>query len=519
VDGIENRIIALPIPNAVYNGLVAGPGGTVFTLASRARAVPQDVAAAISGSTLGKFSFSDRKWSPFSAGVQSFSVTPDGTKALLGTLGGFAIVSTMAPPPPGAGDVSLSDLVVKIDPKVEWAAMYHSIWRNERLRFYSPTINGLDTYEVERRYAPFLRNISSRTDLNYLFDDMLGELCVGHEFPGGGELPRTPSVPGGLLGADFSFSNNRYRIDRVYTGERWNPTLFAPLAQPGVNAKTGEYLLSIDGHDLTTSTDLYLALEAKAGKQVKIKIGSNADGTGSREVTVQPIRSEFGLRQRAWEEDNRAYVVAQTHGRAGYVHVPDTNFGGWEAFTRFYYAQVGKDGMVVDERFNHGGLINDYMIREMLKPMDAAFQPRFGKPWPTPGSAIFGPKVMLINEMSGSGGDMFPWLFRHEKVGKIVGKRTWGGLIAAAGFQTLDGGSINAPDYAFWNVDANTWDVENWGVSPDQDVELDPYVWRQGHDSQLDAAIAEINKRLDEYKPKKLQHPPYPDRTKLNVHY
>jgi tricorn protease len=208
-----------------------------------------------------------------------------------------------------------------------------------------------------------------------------------------------------------------------------------------------------------------------------------------------------------------------TGGRGGYVHVPDTSTGGWEAFNRYYYAQVGKDGIVVDERFNHGGLINDFMIREMQKPLDAAFQPRYGKPWPTPGSAIYGPKVMLINQFAGSGGDMFPWLFRHEKVGKLIGKRTWGGLIAAFGFQLVDGGSINSPDIAFFNPENGTWDVENWGVAPDEDVELDPYEWRRGHDSQLEAAIVELNKQLAHYTPAKLVHPPYPDRTKLGVRY
>src|ERR1019366_5019926 len=285
------------------------------------------------------------------------------------------------------------------------------------------------------------------------------------------------------LGADYVFEHGRYRLARIYDGERWNPGLRAPLAQPGINAKVGEYLLAIDGKDLTDATDVYEALESKAGKQVKVKLGPTPDGKDSREVTVVPTASEFGLRIRAWEEDNRRYVAKMTGGRGGYVHVPDTAQGGWEAFNRYYYSQVGKDGIVVDERFNHGGLINDFMIHEMKKPLDAVFAPRYGKEWPTPGSAIYGPKVMLINQFSGSGGDMFPWLFRQEKVGPIIGKRTWGGLIAAFGFQTIDGGSINSPDDAFYNPWNGTWDVENWGVSPDMDVELDPYLWRQGHDS------------------------------------
>lgn len=516
LDGIDSRIIALPVPPANYVGLAAGPSGSFFTVSLRTRSSPND--PNIFGS-VGKFSFDTRTFVPFAAAATGFEVTADGSKALieLGPL--FHIVSTMAPSPPGAGAVDLSNLQVKIDPKKEWASMYHEVWKNERLLFYSPTLNGIDADVMEKRYEPFLKNIESREDLNYLFVDMLGELSVGHEFPGGGDLPAGPHVPGGLLGADYSFDGGRYRLARIYDGERWNPGLYAPLAQPGVNAKVGEFLLAIDGKDLTQATDVFEALEAKAGKQVKIKLGPSPDGKGSREVTVVPVGSEFGLRERAWEEDNRRYVAKMTGGRGGYVHVPDTAQGGWTAFNRYYYAQVGKDGMLVDERFNHGGLINDFMIREMQKPLDAAFQPRYGLPWPTPGSAIYGPKVMLANQFSGSGGDMFPWLFRHEKIGKIIGKRTWGGLIAAAGFGLVDGGRINAPDFAFFNVDAGTWDVENWGVAPDVEVELDPYQWRLGHDAQLDAGIAELNKQLAHYKPKTLQHPPYPDRTKINIKY
>ena len=516
VDDIESRIISLPMPAAPYSQLVPGPEGSFFAISHSPRANANDFGGM---SSISKFSFSDRKATPFAMGFGNMETTPDGSKALLVGPGGVSIVPTAAPPAPGQGHVDLSGLKVKIDPRAEWASMYHEIWRNEPLLFYSPILNGIDAKVMDRRYEPFLKNICSRDDLNYLFTDMLGELCVGHEFPGGGDLPSPPAVPGGLLGADYTFADGRYQIARIYNGERWNPGLYAPLAQPGINAKAGEYLLAIDGKDLTDATDVYEALEGKAGKQVKIKLGPTADGKGSREVTVVPVASEFALRARAWEEDNRRLVDKMTNGRGGYVHVPDTAQGGWAAFNRYYYAQVGKDGMIVDERFNHGGLINDFMIREMQKPLDAYFKPRYNKQWATPGSAIYGPKVMLINQFAGSGGDMFPWLFRHEKIGPLIGKRTWGGLIAAFGFPLVDGGGINAPDVAFYNPETGKWDVENWGVAPDIDVELDPYLWRQGRDSQLERAIAELNKRLADYKAPDAHHPPYPDRTKLGVRY
>lgn len=204
-----------------------------------------------------------------------------------------------------------------------------------------------------------------------------------------------------------------------------------------------------------------------------------------------------------------------TNGRAGYVHVPDTGGGGWESFTRYYYAQNDKDGIIVDERFNNGGLITDHLIYEMTKTLDAAFTPRDGKDWPTPGAAIYGPKVMLVNEFAGSGGDMFPWLFKHKKIGPVIGKRTWGGLVASFGFGLVDGGNVNAPNCAFYNPASGKWEVEGYGVDPDQVVELDPYLWRQGKDSQLEAAIAEINKQLAKYKRPELKRPANPDKSKV----
>ncbi|RYG43041.1 protease, partial [bacterium] len=428
--------------------------------------------------------------------------------------GSISVVSTMAPAQPGQGVVDLSGLRMKIDPKAEWKQMFHEVWRNEPLLFYADNLHGIDPQAMDRRYEPFLEGIASREDFNYLLEDMTGELSIGHMWAGGGDIPSLRDyVPGGLLGADFKFENGRYRLSRVYDGERWNPGLYAPLAQPGVLAKPGEYVLAIDGRELTDATDLYEALEGKAGKQVKVKLGPTPDGKDSREVTVLPVGSEAGLRRQAWVEDNRRYVEKATGGRGGYVHVPDTAQGGWTNFTRYYYAQTGKDGIVVDERFNSGGLITDFLIREMLKEPSGAFAPRHGREMPTPAAAIYGPKVMLINSLSGSGGDMFPWLFRKHQVGKIVGKRTWGGLIASFSFGLIDGGRVNAPDWAFFDPATNKWDVEGWGVDPDIDVEMDPFLWRQGKDSQLDRAVAELNKSLATYKKPTFKRPPYPVKT------
>ena len=511
LDDIEHRIITLPLPAGEYEALEPGTPGSFFALARTPRVNPGAPSPVLA---ITKWTMADRKATPFGTAVR-MTTTPDGTKALVATIGGMSIVSTLAPMMPGSGTLDMSGLRVKVDPKAEWKSIFNEIWTNEPILFYAANLHGISAEEMRSRYAPFVENISSREDLNYLFTDMLGEISIGHMWARGGDIPGVEGNPGGLLGADYTFEDGKYRLKRVYDGERWNPGLYAPLAQPGVNAKVGEYVLAIDGKDLQDSNDIYEMLEGKAGKQVRVKIGPNPNGDGAREVVVVPIANEVALRGRAWAEDNRRYVDKMTGGRAGYVHIPDTGNGGWTAFNRYYYSQTGKDGIVVDERFNHGGLIADYMVYEMNKQIDGAFTPRDGKDWPTPGSTIYGPKVLLANQFSGSGGDMFPWLFKHKKIGPIVGKRTWGGLVASFGFPTIDGGNINSPNCAFYNVDENRWDVEGHGIDPDFDVELDPFLWRQGKDAQLEKAIEEINKALSKYKTPVLHRPTNPDKSKL----
>lgn len=487
--GIESRIIVIPAPNQAYQTLDAGPAGTFFTVTGGRGAPP----------SIQQFTWKDRKLSPFATGG-SFQVNADGTKMLLRSGAGMRIVSTATPPPPGSGEVPMTALNVKIDPTVEWRKMYEEVWRGEKLHFFDPNLNGADAEVLRKRYEPFLKNISSRSDLNYLFTDMLGELEIGHMWARGGDMPGVTGVPGGLLGADYTFENGRYRLARIYDGERWNPGLYAPLAQPGIGAKVGEYILAIDGDEITDVNDIYETLEAKAGKQVKLKLGPNPNDSGSREVTVVPVASEANLRFRAWVEDNRRYVEKMTGGRAGYVHVPDTGGGGWTEFQRYYYAQSDKDGMVIDGRFNHGGLINDFMPNEMTRPLDFGTRTRYGEDQRLPLTGIFGPKVMLTNEMSGSGGDIFPYLFKQRKVGKLIGTRTWGGHLIAASFDLIDGGSVNAPDDALYDIKTGKIILENEGTHPDIEVQFDPYLWRQGKDAQLERAIAEINAALKNYR-------------------
>jgi tricorn protease len=400
---------------------------------------------------------------------------------------------------------------VRVDPRAEWRQMYRDAWRLQRDFLYDPHAHGLDLAAAEKKYAVFLDGLAHRADLNYLFHEMLGNLVLGHTYVRGGDTPETPKVKGGLLGADYKVENGRFRFARVYTGENWNPKLRAPLTQPGVNVKEGDYLLGVNGKEIKGTDNVYRPFEATAGKAVVIKVGPNADGTGAREVTVVPVESEVGLRNLAWIEDNRRKVDKLSGGKLAYVYLPDTYVGGYTAFNRYFFAQLDKEGVVVDERFNGGGLAADYVIDYLRKPLLNYWTTRDGKVNTSPGGAIFGPKAMIVNEFAGSGGDLMPWYFHRAGVGPLVGKRTWGGLVGIGDYPPLlDGGSVTAPDFAFFTPEG-TWEVENRGVPPDVEVEHDPYEVRKGHDPQLEKAVELVLEELKKNPPKKPKQPEYPN--------
>jgi tricorn protease len=296
-------------------------------------------------------------------------------------------------------------------------------------------------------------------------------------------------VAGGLLGCDFKIENGRWRFARIYSGENWNPQLKAPLTQPGVNVSVGDYLLAVNGREVRGTDNVYSFFEATAGKSVVLRVAADASGANARETTVAPVASESQLRNRAWMDENRRKVDQLSGGRLAYVYMPDTGGGGFTNFNRYYFAQVGREGAVIDERFNGGGQIADYVIESMRRPLWNYFSTRWGEAFTTPVGSIFGPKAMIVNEYAGSGGDAMPWLFRQAKLGPLVGKRTWGGLVGIFGFPALmDGGGVTAPNLAFWTPKGE-WEVENHGVAPDVEVEFDPHAWREGKDPQLEKAV------------------------------
>jgi tricorn protease len=375
-------------------------------------------------------------------------------------------------------------------------------------------MHGADWKAMREKYSVFLPHLSCRSDLNRVIRWMCSELAVGHHRIGGGDYLYQPKrIPGGLLGADYVIENGRYRIKKVYGGLNWNPELRSPLTEPGVNVKEGEYLLAVQGRDVRPPENLFSFFENTSGKIIETKVGANPDGTGSRIVSVVPISNEYALRNRDWVEGNLKKVNEATGGRVAYVYVPNTATLGHTYFKRYFFPQVHKDAIIIDERFNGGGLVADYYIDILRRPLTCYWHMRYGPDLKTPGASIQGPKVMLINESAGSGGDLLPWMFRKFKLGKLIGKRTWGGLVGTLGFPILlDGAYVSAPNLAIWTEDG--WIVENVGVPPDIEVEQWPADVIAGHDPQLEKAIEVIMEELKKNPPKKLKRPPYPVRIK-----
>jgi tricorn protease len=515
LDKIGQRILALPMPQVRYEALASGKAGVVYAI-ERGPRTP----AAPPLFTVHRFDLSKRKDDVVVSGVKNFQISFTGEKMLYQQDEKWTIAEppTMSDspdgPPPKPGNektLKTQDLEVRVDPPAEWKQMFHEVWRIERDFFYDPHYHGLDLQAAEERYGVYLDGLASRDDLNYLFTEMLGNLTVGHMFLGGGDRPEVKHVRTGLLGADYKIENGRYRFAHVYDGENWNPDLKAPLTQPGVNVAVGEYLLAVNGRDLHAPDNIYSLFEETAGKTTLLRVGADPSGANAREVKVVPVDDESGLRHLAWIEDNRRKVDQMTGGRVAYLHMPDTGFGGYTSFTRYFFAQVGKDAVVIDERFNHGGALATDIIEYLQRKLMSVATARDGADFVQPQGAIFGPKVMIINQFAGSGGDAMPWYFHRAGVGKLVGERTWGGLVGLNGYpELMDGGVVMAPSVAIWNPNG-TMDIENHGIAPDIEVEYDPAVVRQGHDPQLEKAVEVVMEELRNNPPPALKRPVFPN--------
>jgi tricorn protease len=500
-ENIERRTIALPMEVANYAGIVQGPEGSFF-LGER----KPDTR----GLVLHKFSLKDREAKEFDSGVFQFSVSHDGKKILINSSGSWKIAGTSGDSGKGGKTVRFT-LKTKLDRHAEWKQMFEEAWRYERDYFYDPNMHGRNWETVYKRYAPLVPFVNHRADLTYILDQVNGELSVGHSFVFGGDYPDVASSELGLLGADLSLENNLWKISRIYTTESWNPDLSSPLDRPGLKVKEGDYLLGINGQELTGAMDPYQLLDGTVGKNTSIHIGSQPIFDSATIEIVMPIGNETGLRRRVWVEDNRRMVDELSGGKLGYVWVPNTGGPGYVSFNRYFFAQQDKEGMVIDERFNGGGLLDDYMVDLMTRNLRAAITNEVpgGKPFRLPAGNL-GPKVLLINEMAGSGGDFFPWVFRQQKAGKLIGATTWGGLVkSSVHYGLVDGGALTAPDNAVFDPVKNEYIGENKGIAPDIAVRQDAKALEEGRDPQLEKAVEVLLEELKGLKKLNITKPPY----------
>ncbi len=503
LEGIGNRIVPIPLPAGSYSVLQTGKEGEIYYLERNG-----------SDRKLCRYDLKKKKSETIVEKLDGYELSFDRNKIFYSIAGSFFITTADAKVEAGKGRLDLDAVELPADPRQEWPQIYREAWRTNRDYFYDPNFHGADWPAMKEKYAVFLDHLTCRQDLNRVIQWMCSELVVGHHRVYGGDtFVEKKSVPVGLLGADYAVENGRYRFRKIYTGLNWNPDLRSPLGEPGSEVKTGEYLLAVGGKDLVPPMNLYGLFENTSGKLVEIRVGPHADGSNSRILTVVPIPNEYALRNRDWVEGNMKKVHDATGGRVAYVYVPNTSTLGHAYFKRYFFPQADKEAIIVDERFNGGGSIADYYIDILKRRYIAHWAMRYGIDFRTPGAMIEGPKVLIADETAGSGGDLFPWMWRKFHLGPIVGKRTWGGLVGILGFPPfLDNGGITAPNLAIWTEEG--WVVENEGVPVDIEVDQLPAEVNQGKDPQLDKAIQVILDELKKNPPKKPTRPPYPVRVR-----
>jgi tricorn protease len=512
LDGIAGRIVALPVAEASYDNLAAAADGSLLYLQRTQPGVAdlppgQDEAA---GNRLMRFDFEEKKATAVFTGLEAFVLAHDGKHLLIRKPGnGLATAEVAAQIE--AKDLDVSGVRVRVDPRAEWAFIFDEVWRMERAFFYDPDLHGLDWRRVRARYLPLVEHVGRREDLNALMVEMIGEMQVGHNRVGGGDVHREQGTNTGLLGVDLRTDGGDVRIARLYDGEAWNPFLRGPLAAPGLDLGEGDYILGVNGARVDAGDNLFALLAGTAGQQVTLTVAPAGARDQERNVVVEPVEDERLLRLWSWIEDNRRAVTEATGGRVGYVYLPNTAGAGYTLFNRMFFAQVDREAMIIDERSNGGGQAANYITDVLSRTYLSSWKDRDGLLFQTPGGAMYGPKVMLIDQDAGSGGDFLPYSFRHMKIGTLMGTRTWGGLIGiATNPRLMDDGALVVPFFRFIDADGN-WSVENEGVPPDIEVMLDPVAANAGRDTQLEAAITEVMRQLETARtPVPSKAPPYP---------
>ena len=508
LDGLSNRIVALPVAERAYSSLqVAHDGGLFFLESAQPGGSIETSGRGRRSTKLMRFDFEDKKASKAMDMVQSYSLSADGKQVIVNTQSN-GLMTAKAEKDVKAEKLNTSDVKAFINPREEWAQIFDEAWRYEKQYFYAANMHGLDWDGIYTKYQPLVAHVATRGDLTRLLVDMISEMQVGHNRTGGGDLYADKPVQIGLLGADLRVEDGKYKVAHIYSGENWNPFVKAPLAAPGIGVNEGDFIHSVNGAPVSAADNIYAHFIQTVGKQVTLSVSSDGDTANARDVIVEPIANERQLRHWAWVEGNRKLVDEATGGKVGYVYLPNTAGGGFTYFNRMFFAQSDKPAMIIDERQNGGGQAANYITDVLSRQYLSGWQDRDGLTFDTPGGAVFGPKVMLIDQDAGSGGDFLPYSFKRMGIGKLIGKRTWGGLIGiSTNPQLIDGGFLTVPFFRFYTPEGK-WEIENMGVGPDIDVTLDPAKVNAGEDTQLERAIQEVLKELETYTPVKRTTPP-----------
>lgn len=518
--GFERRAIPLPVRRGNFGTLSVNSDGHLLFVRYGRRGSDEQASIRIID-----LSADEKEEKTVLTGFGNFGLSADGKKLL--TLRGSEVYVVDAKADQKTDKRAPTDgLFAEVDPRAEWAQILREAWRVQRDFFYDPTMHGVDWQKVYEQYAAMLPDCASRDDVGYIIREMISELNVGHAYYFGGDTDSQPSLSVGMLGCDYELANGAYRISRIIEGGPHDSDARGPLSQPGIDVKVGDYLLAVNGAPLDTSRAVWAAFQGLADRTVTLTVSSNpqrasANDPNVRNVVVRCIGDESGLRYRAWIERNRAYVHERTGGKVGYIYVPDTGVNGQNDLFRQFFGQVDKAALIIDERWNGGGQIPTRFIELLNRPVTNYWARRDGNDWRWPPDSHQGPKCMLANGLAGSGGDMFPWLFRYNKLGKIIGTRTWGGLVGISGNPGLiDTGYTSAPTFAFYETDG-TWGVEGHGVDPDIEVIDDPAkmvgTYQAVRDPQLDAAIDLMLREIETNGYRPPPRPAYPDRRGMGI--
>lgn len=518
VDGIRDRIVGLPIPSGNYSDIRV-IDDRMFYLRRTAADETDDEEEAGPGEPgkghLCSYSLEDRKETVIGE-VNAFQITHDGKKMLVRIKKDYAIIDLPKDKIETKDhEFKTGGLDMQLDRHAEWNQIYNEAWRQMRDFFYAPNMNGIDWKAMHDKYAALVPFVNHRNDLTYLLGELIGELNNGHTYVSGGERPETPRIKLGLLGAQFSRdpASRAYRIDRILPGENWDKRTRSPLTEIGINLKPGDYLIAINGTAVSRLPNLYDALVGTAGKQVILRVNSKPTEEGARDVTVVPIADESPLYYLAWVQKNIDEVAKKTGGEVGYVHIPDMGRPGLNQFTKLYFPQIRKKGLIVDVRGNGGGFVSPLVIERLRRALIMVEIARNGTPQTNPPQTFVGPMVALCDEFSASDGDIFPYRFKSLGLGKLIGKRTWGGVIGIRDPLPLtDGGLFFKPEFAPYSKEGKNWVIEGHGVDPDIVVDNDPAKEFHGEDQQLDRAVQEIQEELKTKRYNLPPVPPYPNR-------